>query len=326
MMIVDSQAPTTVSVVTPSYNQGAFVEETIESVLSQEGDFLLDYIVVDGGSTDNSVEVIKRYQSLVEKNTWPVRCRGIRYRWMSEKDRGQTDAIEKGLRLAEGEICSWLNSDDILLPDTLSKVVSCFQHHPSAGLVHGKAHFLDASGHPVSEVDTGPTEYDGLAVLNLVCQPAAFFRRSAWEEVGGLKRDLRYTMDHDLWIRMARRFGIGYIPEMLAGYRLHAESKTQSSRHVVEFQRETLDTVMKHYGRAPLNRVYGYCNQLLKSKLPQGWSNANPLVILLSIPFSVIKYIRLNKRIRLDDVRMINPRNLRKLFKHPVGIHTESRQ
>jgi glycosyltransferase involved in cell wall biosynthesis len=310
----------TISVVTPSFNQGKFIGKTIESVLSQEGDFRIDYILVDGASTDDSVEVIEHYESLLKQGKWPVHCRSIHYRWMSEKDRGQTDAIEKGLWLAEGEICSWLNSDDILLPGALSKVASCFRCHPSAGFVHGKAYFLDASGHPVSEVDTGPTDYDGLAVLNLVCQPAAFFRRSAWEEVGGLKRDLRYTMDHDLWIRMARRFGMGYIPETLAGYRLHAESKTQSSRHVVEFQRETLGTVMKHYGWAPLNRVYGYCNQLLKSKLPPGWSNANPLVILLSIPFSVIEYIRLNKGVRLEDVRMIRPKNLRKLFRKQMGV------
>jgi len=102
MKPMSNRPPTTVSIVTPSYNQGTFIRETIESVLRQEGDFNLDYIVVDGGSTDNSVDIIRRYGALVDEGKWPIRCRGIRYRWASEGDKGQSDAIIKGFGMAEG--------------------------------------------------------------------------------------------------------------------------------------------------------------------------------------------------------------------------------
>src|SRR3972149_7029872 len=103
----------TVTIVTPSFNQGRFIGETIESVISQEGDFLLEYLIMDGGSTDNSVEVIKKYEDLLKGGGWPVRCRGIEYRWVSVKDNGQADAINKGFMASKGETLAWLNSDDV---------------------------------------------------------------------------------------------------------------------------------------------------------------------------------------------------------------------
>ena len=120
-----------ISIVTPSYNQGEFLEETLVSVLSQEGDFFLDYLVIDGASTDGSLEIIRRYAELLEKDEWPVRCRGIRYRWMSEPDNGQSDALMKGFNLAEGEILAWLNSDDVYLPGALQKVTSFLKATPA---------------------------------------------------------------------------------------------------------------------------------------------------------------------------------------------------
>lgn len=321
---MNNRPPTTVSIVTPSFNQGTFIRETIESVLRQEGDFILDYIIVDGGSTDNSVEIIRRYGSLVEEGNWPVRCRGIRYRWVSEKDKGQSDAIIKGFGMAGGEILSWLNSDDTLLRGAAAKIVERFRDDPSVGLVYGRARFTGPDGRTMSEVETGPTDHEGLAPLNLICQPAAFFRRSALEAAGGLNRELRYTMDHDLWIRMSKQHTLRYIPEILATYRLHPESKTGAIDHAVEFQKETLEILMQHYGRAPLNRVYGYCNRVVASRLP-GWSDTNPLVILPSVLFAIFRYLHLNRGIRVDDLRMVRPRNLRKLFNSRSGFPMESR-
>jgi glycosyltransferase involved in cell wall biosynthesis len=316
---MSGRPPPTVSIVTPSYNQGAFLAETIESVLSQEGDFHVDYVIVDGASTDNSVEIIRRYESLIIAQKWPIRCRGIRYRWVSEEDLGQTDAIVKGFRMAEGGILSWLNSDDTLLPGALEKVEGYLGSHAAVALVHGRVHFTDESGRIVSEVETGPTDHEGLASLNLVCQPAAFFRRTALEAAGGLDRELRYAMDHDLWIRMARQHALGYIAEFLATYRLHPESKTRASAHAVKFQEETLEILMRHYGRAPLNRVYGYCSERVKSRLPGGWPRSELMVAVPSLLFTVAKYLQLNRGIRLEDIRMIRPGNLRKLFRRPVG-------
>ena len=110
-----------ITVVTPSYNQGKFLEETIISVIGQEGDFFLDYIIVDGGSKDSSVELIKKYEALLQRGEWPIRCRGIEYRWLSEKDNGQTDAIIKGFRMAKAEVLAWLNSDDTTFPGLCSR-------------------------------------------------------------------------------------------------------------------------------------------------------------------------------------------------------------
>ena len=308
----------TVSIVTPSYNQGRFTAETIESVLGQEGEFELEYVVIDGASTDGTVEILKEYEKRVSGGEWAGRCRGIRFHWVSERDRGQSDAIGKGFRMTGGQICSWLNSDDTILLGALGKVLETFRRNPEAGLVYGKVHFTDASGKIVSEVETGPTDYEGLASLNLICQPAAFFRRAAWDAVEGLDEDLRYAMDHDLWIRMARRFPLAYLPEPLATYRLHGESKTGAVRHAVAFQEETLRVIQAHFGRAPLNRVYGYSVRKVQELFPADWSGANPLVVVPSVIFTLWEYLRRNRGVRLEDLRMISPYNLRKMFREGV--------
>jgi len=304
-----------VSIVTPSYNQGTFIRETIESVLGQEGDFNLDYIVVDGASTDNSVEIIRRYGSLVDGGNWPVRCRGIRYRWISEEDKGQSDAIIKGFGMAEGEILSWLNSDDTLLPDALSKVVERFLEVPSTGIIYGKVRYVDGKGHAFGEVDTGPTDHERLAVLNEICQPGAFFRRSDYDAVGGLDPSLHYVMDHDLWIRMTLNGAPIYLPEFLASYRLHGESKTAAKRHAVAFQQETVVILLRHYTRAPLNRVYACCNARVRSGFPEGFPGAAWLAIPPSIFWTLWEYLRLNRRVNVEDLRMIRPGNIRKIFR-----------
>src|SRR5574340_1418719 len=112
-----------ITVVTPSFNQGRFIDETIRSVISQEGDFYLEYLIMDGGSTDETVDIIKKYDRLIKEGKWPVKCRGIEYRWVSEKDNGQADAVNKGFKIARGEILGWLNSDDTYLPGALGKAL-----------------------------------------------------------------------------------------------------------------------------------------------------------------------------------------------------------
>lgn len=317
--------PPTVSIVTPSYNQERFTAETIESVLGQEGEFELEYIVVDGASTDGTVEILKRYEERVRGGEWAGRCRGVRFRWVSEPDRGQSDAIGKGFRMTGGRICSWLNSDDTLLPGAIGKVLETFRTCPGAGLVYGKVHFTDASGKIVSEVETGPTDLEGLASLNLICQPGAFFRREAWDAVRGLDEGLHYAMDHDLWIRMARRFPLVYLQEPMATYRLHRESKTGAARYAVAFQEETLRVIESHYGRAPLNRVYGYSLRKVQELFPADWSGANLIVVAPAIIFTLWEYLRRNRRVCLEDLRMIRACNLRKMFREGIGSRRGSR-
>ncbi len=311
----------TLSIVTPSYNQGQYLAATIESVLGQEGIFDLDYIIIDGGSTDDSVEVIRRYEQLLNEGSWQVKCRGIRFRWISENDRGQTDAIMKGFRMAEGEILAWLNSDDTYLPGALQRAVDVFVKGPEVSVLYGRTYFTDANGEIIGKYPTEPFNYKRLALFNFICQPSTFFRKRAFTEVGGLDMNLHFSMDYDLWIRLAKKFGFSYLPEFLSTYRLHEESKTISPTVALANHKEALDAVTRHYGWSPLNRVYMYCHHLLKSKMPASLVKFNFLIVFLSLPFAFVRYIRLNRGIRLYDLQMINRSNIRKLFMDWMDIY-----
>lgn len=303
-----------ITIVTPSYNQGNFLGETIVSVISQQGDFFLDYIIMDGGSTDNSVEIIKKYESLLERKEWPVRCRGIEYRWLSEKDRGQSDAIIRGFRMAAGDILAWLNSDDRYLPGAIQKASSFLTTHPGTCLVYGKALLGNSSGEIIGEYPSEAFDYKRLAESVILAQPAAFFRKDAFINSGGIDISLHYAMDYDLWIRMARIGQIEHLPDHLAIFTLHEESKTVSPRHALARSRECLVTVMKYYNRAPANRVYEYCSYLVSSKLPSqlaGSQFVTSICALLLFPFA---YLVRNRGIALRDLKMVSWENIRKLF------------
>lgn len=312
-----------ISIVTPSYNQGGYLRETIESVLGQEGDFSLDYIIVDGGSKDQSVEIIRHYERLMNEGVWPVKCHGIRYRWISEKDRGQTDAIMKGFRMAKGEVLAWLNSDDTYLPGALQTAADAFSKEPDITVLYGKSHFTDVEGKVIGKYPTEPFDVRRLAQFNFICQPSTFFRKSALDAVGGLDTSLHFVMDYDLWIRMAGKFKFRYIPEFLSTYRLHEASKTISPLTALANHKEALDTVHRHYGWFPLNRVYMYCHSLIQSKLPSALGKSTVFLVLLSLPYAGAQYLRLNRGIRREDVKLLRPSNLRKLFKSWTDIYKE---
>jgi glycosyltransferase involved in cell wall biosynthesis len=307
--------------VTPSYNQGQYLAETIESVLGQEGDFDLDYIIIDGGSADDSVEVIRRYEQLLNEGGWQVKCRGIRFRWVSEKDSGQTDAIMKGFRMAEGEILAWLNSDDTYLPGALKRAVDAFIREPEISVLYGRAYFTDAKGEVIGKYPTEPFNYRRLAAFNFICQPSTFFRKSGLHAAGGLDSGLHYVMDYDLWIRLARRFEFTYLPEYLSNYRLHEESKTISPKAALANHKEALEAVRKYYGWSPLNRVYLYCYHVLRSKMPAALTKFKLPLVILSLPFALVRYAGMNRGIRLEDLKMISPSNIRKLFMDWMDIY-----
>lgn len=312
----------TLSIVTPSYNQGEFLAETIESVMSQAGDFVIDYIIVDGGSSDGSVAIIQRYDDLLRRGRWPIRCAGITYRWLSEKDQGQTDALAKGFRMAEGDICAWLNSDDTYLSGTLQTVASFFRLNPDTGLAYGDVHYCDTAGAVIGRYRTEAFDYDKLAWFNFICQPAAFFRKHAFAAVGGLDETLQYAMDLDLWIRLGRRFPCSYLPKLLATYRLHVASKTVRDRTLYENSEEALRLVITYFHWAPLTRVYNSCRAACQARLPARLAGCRAVVVAAAVVCTVARSLWLNRGIRGNDLRLLNRANFQKLFKSRMELMT----
>jgi glycosyltransferase involved in cell wall biosynthesis len=288
-----------VSIITPSFNQGKYIKETIESVLNQDYPSV-EFIVVDGRSTDNTIDILKQY--------------GTKITWLSEQDRGQAEAINKGIRLAKGEIVAWLNSDDTFLPGAIKKVIDCFLKQPKVKMVYGKSYFIDAAGKIVGRYPTEPFDYQRLPASNFICQPSAFFKRHAFFDVGGLNSELHYSLDYDLWIRIAKNFIVKYADQFLSNYRLHKTSKTVAHDHALLSHKEGLDTALKHFNWAPANRVYGYCYHLIEHNLPEFMRKLKPLTIALSLSLSIMKYLQLNKRIRYQDIKEFNPKALKKIF------------
>jgi glycosyltransferase involved in cell wall biosynthesis len=202
-----------VSIVTPSYNQAPFLEATIESVLSQDYP-AVEYIVVDGGSTDGSRDILTRYESQLDL-------------LLSEPDLGQTDAINKGFSRATGEILAWLNSDDTYLPGTIRQAVDHLQLHREVGMVYGNAYYIDHWGKEVARYPAGKTDYRGLRRgVNTIPQQAMFFRSKLWRLVGPLDPSFYYAMDYDLWVRIAGLSPIAFVNRYWANFRLHSVSKS----------------------------------------------------------------------------------------------------
>ena len=204
-----------ISIVTPSFNQGKFLEDTLRSVVSQEYPHT-EHIVLDGGSTDESVEIIRRY------------ARHLQY-WASAPDRGQAHAINMGLAMAKGEVLGWLNSDDTLLPGALATVGKTFAEHPEVDLVYGDFIYTDVAGRPVRRRHVfSSISYESLLYHDYLGQPALFFRRSLYDKVGPLDEALYYCLDWDLFLRMWRVCRPLHVPALLATYRLDHAAKSNA--------------------------------------------------------------------------------------------------
>ena len=202
-----------VSIITPSYKQARYLESTIRSVLDQDYPHI-EYIVIDGGSTDGSVEILRRYSE---------RLAG----WVSEKDRGQTDAINKGFARARGEILAWLNSDDTYEPHAIREAVKFLQERPEVGLVYGDANFIDENGGVIGRFPAAQTDYRRLRQGYVhIPQQAAFWRADLWRKVAPLDPSFYFAMDYDLWVRLAALAPLLFTPRVWANFRLHSQGKT----------------------------------------------------------------------------------------------------
>ncbi|MFC1462382.1 glycosyltransferase family 2 protein [Verrucomicrobiota bacterium] len=206
-----------ISVVTPSLNQGPFIERTIRSVLDQEGEFDLEYTVMDGGSTDGTIDILRKYED--------------RLTWRSEKDDGQSDAVNKGWLAAKGEVLGWLNSDDTYEPGALAAVADEYSRNPFEWCF-GACRVIDEKDAEIrrfiTRYKTANCEryrYTRLLGRNFISQPATFVSRKAFEEMGELDLGLAFAMDYDYWLRLGKKYDPRYIPRCLSSFRWHDDSK-----------------------------------------------------------------------------------------------------
>ncbi|MCF2447070.1 glycosyltransferase [Dyadobacter sp. CY345] len=231
-----------VSIVTPSYNQGQFIEETIQSVLDQDYDNL-EYLVIDGGSTDNTVEVIKKYEDR------------LKY-WVSEKDNGQTHAINKGFAMASGDIIAWINSDDVYCKGAIQAVTDFFEKNPQANVVVGNGLFMDYKGEVYERKYPNISRFQEKHCMMSIFQPSTFLRRSILTDIGFLNEDYQMIMDAEWFYRIAAQYPFYVIDKDLSIFRWHKDSKSSGDHNSKLFKRymhEHLTVVKRaHPGMAGL--------------------------------------------------------------------------
>lgn len=284
-----------ISIVTPSFNQGKFLEETIRSVLLQNYPNL-EYIIIDGKSVDNSVEIIHYYEPWLDY-------------WISEKDHGQAEAINKGWQVATGEIMAWLNSDDIYLPNVLSTIALNINIEKGKYLVFGDVYLTDEVN---NILDTWKGKFSNRNELIRfwdfwyarkgtcwIMQPATFIHRYALEKSGFLDETIYHGMDYDLWIRLSKNFSFNYINQVLATYRIHPDSKTVANSK----QHQEAIAISRRYWGSPYKKQFWVNSfSLLKfnivkrseeyyKKAETYWQVNNPLISLCYILMSILVFI-----------------------------------
>jgi glycosyltransferase involved in cell wall biosynthesis len=253
-----------ISIITPSYNQGKYIERTIQSVLAQKVE-ALDYVVIDGASTDQTVEILKRH--------------GDRFSWVSEKDRGHADAINKGITRTSGPILGWLNSDDIYYPGALATVLEFFDTHPDVDVVYGDANHIDEHDAAIEKYPTEPWNWERFLENCFISQPAAFFRRAVVDHHGLIDQGAAPSIDYEYWVRLGKKgVRFEYLPKLLAATRLHDEAFTVGSR--VACHVATNDIMRKHFGKTPDRWIFNYAHAVVETK---GFRRSEPLRFAMAV-------------------------------------------
>jgi len=277
-----------VTVVTPSYNQGRFIERTIVSVLSQQFPGSLEYFVMDGGSTDETVSVLQRFGGSVQ--------------WVSEKDAGQADAVNKGIARSTGDIIGWLNSDDVYYPGAVAAACRVLDEHPEVDFVYGDADHIDKEDRVIEPYPTEPWNPQRLLEVCYLCQPAVFFRKSATGRFGVLNPALQFCMDYEYWIRAstqgARFF---WLREKLAGSRLYAETKTLGSRRACHTEINSM--LRDALGRVPESWLINYAHAVADGQgVPRSDTVRFPLHIAARSLYASVHW---NRRISISIARNV---------------------
>lgn len=242
----------TFTIITPSFNQGCFIEETIQSVINQGFDNV-EYLVMDGGSKDNTLEILKKYDDKII--------------WISEKDNGQSNAINKGLQRATGDIISFINSDDFYLPGTLNFVNDYFKSHPEVSWLSGDCLIVNENG---ATIQSFVSLYKRLLnifhkrtilkLTNFINQPSTFWKREVFEKIGLFDETLNYTMDYDYWLRIIQFFPIYIVNKNLSAFRIHGLSKG-GNQYKKQFNEEL--KVLKRYNKNPIIHFLHYIHNKL---------------------------------------------------------------
>ncbi|MBA3537281.1 MAG: glycosyltransferase [Tatlockia sp.] len=288
-----------ISIITPSYNQGQFIERTLLSVANQGGE--IEHVVFDGNSSDNTVEILKKTTSLSH--------------WVSEKDKGQTEAVNKGILATRGEIIGWLNSDDVYYPGAIAAVLDFFNKNLDVDVVYGMADHIDVNDKAFETYPTEPWNFKRLKDVCFICQPALFFRRRIVEKYGLLDETLNYCMDYEYWLRLGKagvRFA--YLEKKLAGSRLYAENKTLGAK--VKVHREINNMFKAKFGKVPTSWLFNYANAVVENKIVR---ENNPIRYLYAILISTIQSsFHWNKTISFEFMKIVTRWGLKTLLGNKI--------
>lgn len=262
-------SPFVFSIVTPSFEQGEYIARTMESVLTQQGNFLLEYRVVDGGSTDSTLKVLaefeqawnngtplpapySEYRSQFKNRSWN-NCLGIKFSWVSEKDQGQPDAINKGWKQATGSLLAFLNSDDMYLPGAFGKILDVSMRKPSVGIFYGGGVHVNENDILVALYPSEAPSLSRLFSHCIICQPTTFIRPQVIEKYQAMNISLQLSFDYEFWLRlMKNKVPFHFMSELLAVTRLHAKTKTLQRQNdviqeIAEMQKTLLNKVSTHW-------------------------------------------------------------------------------
>jgi glycosyltransferase involved in cell wall biosynthesis len=277
---------TRISIVTPSYNQGKYIERTIQSVLSQEVRGL-EYTVIDGGSADETILIQKRYED--------------RLLWISERDSGPSDAINKGFLRSKGPVLGWLNSDDIYYPGALKTVLEFFEQNPDVDVLYGDTYHINENDEVIERYPTEDWNWTRLHETCFISQPAAFFRRRVFDEYGPLEVGVR-CMDYEYWLRLGKN-GVRFehLPRTLAATRLHKEAFTVAGR--VAGHKEINGFTRKHLSRTPDKWLFNYAHAIAEAK---GYNRSRPFSFISTlIVYSLYASFHWNNGVSPNMARII---------------------